>query len=129
MRVLLDTSVLFWAVAEPRRLGAAARAALESLETEVLVSAISAWEIAYKVKSGKFPRAEPLVVGFDDILVRMRATALPLTVAHGIQAGRLDWSHRDPFDRMLVAQALVDGATLVTDDRAILDYPGVPTLW
>ena len=105
MRVLLDTHVLLWALAEPRRLDGETRATLESADTEVLFSAASIWEIAIKAGLGRsdfaFDPAEiaraALDTGFTELVVRSNAAAL---------VGRLPLLHRDPFDRVLVAQTM-----------------------
>ena len=121
MRVLLDTHVLLWALAEPRRLDGETRATIESGDTEVLFSAASIWEIAIKAGLGRsdfaFDPAEvaraALDTGFTELAVRSNAAAL---------VGRLPLLHRDPFDRVLVAQAIVEPATLYTTDRQLVPY-------
>jgi len=121
MRVLLDTHVLLWALAEPVRLDPETRAAIESGEVEVLFSAASIWEIAIKAGLGRsgfaFDPAEiaraAIDTGFSELAVRANAAAL---------VGRLPLLHRDPFDRVLVAQAIVESATLFTADRQLVPY-------
>ena len=121
MRVLLDTHVLLWALAEPRRLDAETRATIESGDTELLFSAASIWEIAIKSSLGRAGFAfDPeeiaraaLETGFIELAVRSNAAAL---------VGRLPPLHRDPFDRLLVAQAIVEPATLYTADPQLVDY-------
>ena len=121
MRVLLDTNVLLWALAEPRRLDRETRATIESGDTEVLFSAASIWEIAIKAGLGRsdfaFDPAEiaraALDTGFGELAVRSNAAA---------RAGRLPLLHRDLFDRVLVAQAIVEPATLYTADRQLVPY-------
>ena len=120
MRVLLDTHVLLWALAEPRRLDAETRATIESGDTDVLFSAASIWEIA--IKAGlrpdfAFDPAEiaraALDTGFTELAVRSNAAAL---------VGRLPLLHSDPFDRVLVAQAIVEPASLYTADQQLVPY-------
>lgn len=129
MRILLDTHALLWALGEPGRLSASAREHLEESEHELLVSAASVWEIAIKVRDGRLP----VPVGFTDdlprLLVSLRATPLFVSHAHALRAGLLDWAHRDPFDRMLAAQSIVEGAPLVTRDPAFATLPRLTTIW
>lgn len=121
MRVLLDTHVLLWTLAEPRRLDPETRATIESADTEVLFSAASIWEIAFKAGLGRGGFAfDPagiaqaaLDTGFAELAVRSNAAAL---------VARLPSLHRDPFDRALVAQAIVEPATLYTTDRQLVPY-------
>ena len=123
--VLLDTHALVWAVSDPIRLGAEARKLLENPATAVYVSAASAWEIATKVRLGRFPEAEIVSDQFDEIVTRLRAEPLPITAKHALRAGRLDWKHRDPFDRILAAQTMLSGLTLLTRDQALRDLSGL----
>lgn len=118
MRLLLDTSALLWWLGDDGRLGPAARAAIADPENEVLVSAATAWEISVKRASGK------LEASFDvaGSLEPSSFAALPMGIAHAVAAGELPSHHEDPFDRMLVAQARLDGMTLVTDDAEIALY-------
>ena len=121
MRVLLDTHVLLWTLAQPRRLDRETRATIEAADTEVLFSAASIWEIAIKAGLGRrdfaFDPAEitqaALDTGFSELAVRANAAAL---------VGRLPLLHRDPFDRLLVAQAIVEPATLYTADQQLVPY-------
>ena len=121
MRVLLDTHILLWALAEPRRLDRGTRATIESGDTEVLFSAASIWEIAIKSGLGRsdfaFDAAEiaraALETGFTEAAVRANAAAL---------VAQLPSLHRDPFDRILVAQAIAEPATLYTADRQLVPY-------
>ncbi len=126
---LLDTHALIWALAEPELLGEAARATIESDEKPLVVSAASAWEIATKVRLGRLPWGESLVTGFARNVRRLRAQEVQITAEHALLAGGLDWDHRDPFDRLLAAQAMLEGWTLVTRDRAFSGLTGITTLW
>ncbi len=128
MKLLLDTHVLFWWFIEPARLTAAAFAAIEADDAEVYVSIASCWEIAIKVGLGKWPEATMLLDAFDDELDRAEFLVLPISIAHARAAGLLQSSHRDPFDRLLAAQAQIEGLTLVTAD-AKLAALGAPVLW
>nr|WP_275112981.1 type II toxin-antitoxin system VapC family toxin [Rhodopila globiformis] len=120
----MDTHVLIWAIGEPSRLGERTRAAVASPANQVLVSAATAWEIAIKHALGRltFP-----VDRFEEVLQRMGFDPLPVQLPHAIAAGRLPRHHDDPFDRMLIAQALTDGLTLATIDGAMARYD-VPVL-
>ncbi|MBA2496044.1 MAG: type II toxin-antitoxin system VapC family toxin [Acidimicrobiia bacterium] len=127
--LLLDTHALVWAAAAPDRLGPAARSAIESPTSTLHVSAASAWELATKYRTGRFPEAEALVSGFDDVCNRLRALPVAITHRHALRAGGFSWDHRDPFDRMLAAQALLDDLILVTTDPAFAALPGIRLLW
>ena len=121
MRVLLDTHILLWALAQPRRLDRETRATIETSDTEVLFSAASIWEIAIKSGLGRsdfaFDAEEiaqaALDTGFTEVAVCAKAAAL---------VARLPLLHRDPFDRVLVAQAIVEPATLYTADQQLVPY-------
>lgn len=121
MRVLLDTHVLLWALAEPKKLSAPLRARLEDPETEVLFSAASIWEIAIKsrIKGAAFPfdpaevARAALESGFTELPVRTEAAAL---------VARMPMNHRDPFDRLLIAQAMSEPARFCTVDGALKPY-------
>ena len=124
MRVLLDTHVLFfWALGSPR-LSQRARRRIGDPSTEVLVSAASAWEIATKHRLGKLPGVETLLRDLDDVLTSQGFCALPISVEHARRAGLLTHPHKDPFDRMLAAQALTEDVPLVSLD-SIFDEMGV----
>jgi PIN domain nuclease of toxin-antitoxin system len=119
LNLLLDTHVFIWAVAEPSQLDRLVRAALASPENQIVVSAVTPWEIAIKQASGRLKFPLDL---FDDTVDRMGCQILPILPAHGIMAGSLPRHHNDPFDRMLIAQALIEDLVLVTGDQAILRY-------
>jgi len=117
-RLLLDTHALVWWWTDDRRLTGPARAAIAAPGHQVLVSAASAWEIATKHRLGKWDSVAALVAGFEDFLRRSRFAALPITPADALAAGALDWAHRDPFDRLLLAQARAQAVPLVSGDEA-----------
>lgn len=125
MRLLLDTHALLWAVGSPTELPPRVRALLEDARTEVCVSAASTWELSIKTALGK------LELDLRALLVTLRTlefAELRIGFEHTRRAGALPPIHRDPFDRMLVAQALEDGFTIVTRDLTIGRY-AAPTLW
>ena len=95
----------------------------------VWASAASAWEIATKVRIGKMPGAEHLVVDFGEYLQRWYASALGIEAADALHAGVMEWGHRDPFDRMLAAQALRRGLPLLSRDAVFDELPGLRRLW
>lgn len=119
MRLLLDTHAFIWACDAPERLPDASRRAILSAANGVMISAVTPWEIAIKCGNGRltFPLSS-----WDQHIVRLGGTMLAVSAAHGIEAGFLPRHHLDPFDRMLIAQARVEGLTLVTVDPAIKLY-------
>jgi PIN domain nuclease of toxin-antitoxin system len=127
--LLLDTHALAWAIGRPERLGERARAAIEEPTNHLLASAASAWELSTKVRLGRFREAEPLVAQYPSLIAELGAEPLPMSDRHALRAGGLAWEHRDPFDRMLAAQALLEHATLVTRDDAFHALAGLDTLW
>lgn len=128
MNLLLDTHVLLWLAADNPRITDSTRTLLADA-AERQVSAASAYEIAEKTRLGKLPGGRSVLDGWARLLRNLQATELPLTVAHMTRAGAMEWAHRDPFDRMLVAQAQMEGLALVTDDTAITQYGDVRTRW
>lgn len=129
MRLLLDTHALLWALLEPGHLSASARAAVTDPGNTLLVSAASAWEIATKHRLGKLDGAGAVIAGYPAHVERLRAIELPVTARHALAGGGLDWGHRDPFDRLLAAQSLLESARLVTGDRAFASLPDLSVLW
>ncbi len=128
MRFLLDTHTLVWWMSGDARLSRAAYAVIRLEHNSSLVSAASAWEIATKVRLGRLPAAADLVQNFVTDLWRERIETLPVTAEHGIRAGLLPGPHQDPFDRMLIAQALSENIPIVSNDRAF-DIYGVHRIW
>jgi PIN domain nuclease of toxin-antitoxin system len=128
VRLLLDTHVLIWWLAGDPMLSANAKAAIADPGNEALVSAASAWEIATKYRIGKLPRAAALAADMPGVLAGQGFVELPITVRHGQAAGSLPGPHRDPFDRMLIAQAVLVDLVLVSNE-AVFDRYGVRRLW
>ncbi len=128
MKLLLDTHVFLWAVMEPRLLSAKIRRLLEDPATGIVVSAASAWEIATKFRLGKLPGAAAVVADYAAAIRGMQAQRLAIRDNHALRAGSLRQAHRDPFDRLLVAQAEIEELVLVSKDRALRQF-GVTLLW
>ena len=122
MRVLVDTHVWLWMWSEPERLRNEARTVLEDPATVLHVSAVSAWEIAAKAAAGRLRLPTPPDSWLSDPQHRRDMTELPITFDHASRAGSLPPHHRDPFDRMLVAQAQAEGLVLVSADRQLAPY-------
>lgn len=125
MRLLLDTHVLLWALLEPQKLSPALRNALEDSDTTLLVSAATAWEIATKWRLGKLQQAQAVVENYTMALHRLAAVELPISGAVARAAGLWEVPHRDPFDRLLAAQAKADQLTLASTDPAFAQFEGV----
>lgn len=128
MRVLADTHTWLWMLGAPERLPAAVRDLVSDPATEVLVSAASAWEIAIKHDLGKLTLPEPPATYVPRRLAATGCTALAVEVVHALRAGALPPHHRDPFDRLLIAQAQVLRVPLCSGDRAFAAY-AVEVLW
>ena len=126
--VLLDTHTFLWWLDGDRRLSRPARRAIADNDNAVVVSAASAWEIATKVRIGKLPGALDVAADIPGCLADQRFQSLDITVLHAQRAGRLSGDHRDPFDRMLIAQAQIEDLAVVTNDE-IFDRYGVTRLW
>lgn len=128
MKVLLDTCTLIWATLAPASLSKQAREAIADEGNVVLVSAASAWEIATKVRVGKLPGTEKLEENFLDLMDEAGYTQLAIDAGAALRAGRLVAEHRDPFDRMIAAQALALDVAVISPD-AQLDQFGVRRVW
>jgi PIN domain nuclease of toxin-antitoxin system len=129
MRLLLDTHALIWAVTEPEKLSRRARELLGDSENELVVSSVSAVELAIKTRLGRLPTlAMPVHAFMQAAIDRLPAVELPLTAAHCAEIEDFPDHHSDPFDWMLIAQARVEGLTLLTNDRSIRLYE-VRTEW
>lgn len=123
MKLLLDTQVLLWAAGQPERLSAAARRLLNDRRNELIFSAASLWEIAIKKGLGRDDfRVEPRILRRG--LLDSGYSELPVTSEHAVSIDTLPALHRDPFDRLLLAQALSEGFTLLTSDAQLVRYPG-----
>lgn len=129
MRVLLDTHALIWALVDPARLGPNAGSILRARESTLVVSAVSAWEMATKVRIGKLPTAVKIVDSYGEYLDRLGATELPVRSRHALLAGSMQWAHRDPFDRMLAAQAMLEDLPILTADPVFSGLAGLRVRW
>ncbi len=128
MRLLLDTHAVIWFFEANQRLSDRALKAIQAPGAQVLVSAVSAIEITTKFRSGKLPHVAELALNFEAHLRECRFTSLPITLAHAARAGLLDFAHNDPFDRLLIAQAELEGMALVSNET-LFDSYGVDRLW
>ena len=128
MQLLLDTHALLWWLLGDGALSLAAQAAVGDPENESFVSAASAWEISTKHKLGRLPEAGYLLPDFGGIVVEHGFVELPITIRQAERAGGLPLYHKDPFDRMLIAQALAESLTLISNER-LFDSYGVARLW
>ena len=128
MRVLLDTHTLVWAKISPEKLSRQAAEIMAQPLNVVFVSAASAWEIATKVRLGKLPGLERLERDFLEIMEQSGYTLLPIDVANALRAARFTAPHRDPFDRMIAAQALAMDIPVLSKDPK-LDGFGLRRLW
>ena len=123
MRLLLDTHALLWWLAGDKSLSAPARRVIGDTGNTSYVSAASAWEIATKYRLGKLPGAAAIVDDLGAALAAQAFEPLPITVVHAQRAGLLPGAHRDPFDRMVISQALQNDMTVLTADELVKAYP------
>lgn len=128
MRLLLDTHALLWLVDDDPRLSRAANRAIDDPTADLVVSPVSAYEIGLKHALGKLPGATQLVVNFGALLREHQCSELAVTIAHAHRAGTFDLIHRDPFDRILAAQAIIEDAAIVSADPAF-DALGAKRIW
>jgi PIN domain nuclease of toxin-antitoxin system len=128
VRALLDTHTLLWWFSDDPSLSSLARQFTADVGNFAIVSAASAWEIAIKVRLGKLPTAAGLIDDFVNYLDREGFDPLPITLDHAIRAGLLPGFHKDPFDRMLIAQAQAESLPIISNDE-IFDEYGVRRIW
>lgn len=127
MRLLLDTHALLWWLQGYPSLSSKARRAIAATENQISVSTATAWELAIKNNSGKLEIAE-LLDGFESKLAEEGMLVLPISLDHALRAGSLPVHHKDPFDRMLIAQAQAENLSVVSND-ATFDRYGVKRVW
>ena len=128
MHFLLDTHALIWWMTENPSLPESVRRLLVDKRNTVVVSAASAWEMATKVRLGRLPAAADITRNFQDYMTQSGFESLPVSAAHGIRAGLLPGPQRDPFDRMLIAQAQAEDLTLVSNE-VVFDSYGIRRAW
>lgn len=128
MRILLDTHAFLWWLAGSARLSETARIAVAEPANVILVSAASAWEITTKHRLGRLPGADVVAADVQASIEDQGFQQLPITVAHAERAGRLPGLHRDPFDRMLIAQSLAHDLPLVSIE-SLFDGYGIRRVW
>jgi len=127
MKLLLDTHVLIWSATDPDHLPRNVRREIEDGTNDLLVSVVSAWEIAIKQSIGKLDLAKPAEEWFPEVVRRTLFKVVEPRMTAALRVRTLPWHHKDPFDRFLIAQAIEDGYTIITHDRIFADY-GVPVL-
>jgi len=123
MKILLDTHFILWALLDQKRLSSRARAIIEAEENQILFSVASLWEIAIKRTSGKRDfKVAPQIL--RRTMLESDYLELSLAAEHVFETSKLPLLHKDPFDRILIAQAMVEGMTLLTADAVVAKYPG-----
>jgi PIN domain nuclease of toxin-antitoxin system len=128
VKLLLDTHALVWWWTDEPRLPAPARAAIADPANIVFVSAVSAWEITTKHRVGKWPEVQRLIAEYATLLRRSRFHALAITTEHALRAGSLPGPHRDPFDRILIAQSSFESLPIISADVVFASY-GIDVFW
>lgn len=128
LRILLDTHALIWWLYDAPQLSRIGREHLADANNTPVISAASAWELAIKFQLGRLPDAALLVTDFSSLMDRLGYELLPISAEHGIRAGTLPGPHKDPFDRMLVAQSQAENIPILSNDT-IFDSYGVRRLW
>ncbi len=128
MRLLLDTHAFLWWLDGNRRLPRRARTLISDDGNVIFVSAASAWEISTKARLGKLPGAVDVAADLAGIVTSQAFTPLDITILHAQRAGHLPGEHRDPFDRMLAAQAQIEDLPIVSNDPVFRDF-GVERIW
>lgn len=128
MRLLLDTHALLWWLDGDRKLPARVRRRIADAHSAIFVSAASAWEITTKWRIGKLDGAEAVARDVNGAVVKQGFTPLDISIRHAEHAGRLATDHRDPFDRILIAQAQLEGLPIATNDQVFDDF-GVERFW
>jgi len=116
-------------VRESWKLSDTAKKAIADTNAQPFISAVSAYEIANKHRIGKLPEYEHVAENYSDILYQFGAEELPIRMRHAHFAGKFEWAHRDPFDRLLAAQAHIENLTLITNDAVFHSLPWITVLW
>lgn len=128
MRVLFDSHALVWFLLGDSRFPVRLRQSLESPETEFVISAVCVWEIATKVRRGRWPEAAAIMANLSLVLATSAYSPLAINIEHARMAGNFAWHHRDPFDRILAAQSQIEGIPLVSADP-VFDALGIAVMW
>lgn len=128
LKVLLDTHTFLWWTLDSNRLSKAARTTITNFQNEVFISAASAWEITTKFRLGKLPEAKLLVGSFGDSVKELNFSELSISIDHAARAGLLVGDHKDPFDRLLIAQSLAEGLPLVSNEK-MFDKFHIHRIW
>lgn len=128
MRLLLDSNALIWSVSEPKRLSRVARQAIRNRENQIVVSLASLWEITIKISKGGLPQLGSSIQYLLDEVREQRFELLPLRPEHLLALGRLERHHRDPFDRVIIAQGIAERLPVATNDPSFQRYP-VEVFW
>jgi PIN domain nuclease of toxin-antitoxin system len=128
MRLLLDTHALLWWANDDPQLSPMARSHIQNPGSRIFVSAASAWEIAVKFKNGRLPSAQKFIPTLPSYLRDQNFDVLGISVEHALRAGLLQGPHRDPFDRMLIAQAIAENLSIISNDQALDGY-GATRIW
>jgi PIN domain nuclease of toxin-antitoxin system len=128
MRLLLDTNIFLRMMTDETLLSRTAINAIVDRNNEIYVSAVCAWEIAIKMAIGKIRLSDPIELFVSEGMRNAKAIELPIRAAHAVRVASLPLHHRDPFDRLLLAQAMVESLTIVTSDRQLAAY-GLPIVW
>jgi PIN domain nuclease of toxin-antitoxin system len=128
VRLLLDTHTLIWLLDDPTQVSPAAMTAVKPLTTDVLLSAATIWELSIKVGQGKLSLSLPYRPWMEKAIADLKLAILPVTVEYADRQATLPPHHKDPFDRLMIAQALVEGIPIVSVDAAFDPY-GVTRIW
>ena len=128
MSLLLDTCTLVWAWSRPEKLSRRLQGLLRDPRNQVWVSAASAWELAIKHRAGRFPRGEHVLAEWNERIAQDGFRELTIAFRHALRAGSLPGAHRDPFDRMIAAQGLIEALRVATPDPKIAAL-GTDTIW
>ena len=126
---LLDTHTFLWAVSEDGKLSDNAHRIIEDPASSLYISTVSAFEVMNKYRIGKLPGYSNIAENYLDILFKFDARELPVSTQHAHFAGKFEWMHRDPFDRLLAAQASIEKLTLITNDPVFSTLPWIDVLW
>ncbi len=128
MRLLLDTHTLFWSVEDPSKLSVLAMAAMQAPANDRLLSAATIWELAIKVGQGRIILSIPYRQWMETVITDLKLNIVPVTVEYAERQSMLPAHHKDPFDRFMIAQALVEGIPIVSTD-VVFDLYGVIRIW